>query len=434
MNDSANRVLHLLGPEDPVPESGTCVFLVDRGIYPETVFPKNTGKIVPGPGVASFNQNGECCYRLTEASIASLAVLVKCAPRVLFFTSSDTHVRTFLPLRDFCQEGRFVTRYARESGAAVALLESGIEFEINRPDLSFGQVDLTLTGMDWGHEERFACVRSRLEGRPSICLQESVIDLDDPVMSRMRWSDIAFIQGPQTLRYLQRRYSFLTGNPRYDNLRPHPLPEKPVVAINCNFSWGVLTQHARPWLQSAVRAVEKCAIDYFVSRHPRDETDLKGIKNVEPSHAGIVREHLLKASVLVTRFSSLAHEALLLGRPVIYFNPHGETIRYLRDDETGLIQKANTEEELLACLRHACSTRPAWSSEEDALRGLFTSTDGRSGERCGTALALVNMRKSELLDNDARQMNALQRGREHLRYLVLGRVAASVRRVRNNSA
>jgi predicted O-methyltransferase YrrM len=51
------------------------------------------------------------------------------------------------------------------------------------------------------------------------------------------------------------------------------------------------------------------------------------------------------------------YEALMMGRKVIYFNPHGEPFRIFQQDETGAVPVARNQSELLALLRLALATR-----------------------------------------------------------------------------
>ncbi|MCC6154726.1 MAG: hypothetical protein IT367_13250, partial [Candidatus Hydrogenedentes bacterium] len=111
-----------------------------------------------------------------------------------------------------------------------------------------------------------------------------------------------------------------------------------------------------------------------------------------PSNAYVVHEQLKASTIVITRFSSLAHEALLMGRHVIYYNPHGEKMRYLNEDATGLLMKAYTKEELARAIA-VCMTSPA-PIERDANAGhafanLFCGTDGKAGERCATAVRAI---------------------------------------------
>ena len=71
-------------------------------------------------------------------------------------------------------------------------------------------------------------------------------------------------------------YVYPAAIPRIDALLEEQttFPDNPLVVINSNFTYGVLTQHRDTWLQQAVQACDKAGFDYLISRHPADTADL----------------------------------------------------------------------------------------------------------------------------------------------------------------
>jgi len=224
---------------------------------------------------------------------------------------------------------------------------------------------------------------------PTLSLQEAVnVDFDGSPQ-RMRWADSVCLSGPQALRYLAREVSFLTGNPRFDGYTPMPPPTNTLVLINCNFILGIGGERGPAWMDQVVGAVRGLGLDYRITKHPRDDTDLSNYSNVTPSGAYKVRDQLAVCSVLVSRDSSLPYEALLTGRPVIYFDPFHEKERTLREDDSGLIQKCDTIEGLCDAL-HAAIRLSALSAHgeatDDPYTFLFTEPGVGATERVVTAL------------------------------------------------
>lgn len=93
----------------------------------------------------------------------------------------------------------------------------------------------------------------------------------------------------------------------------------PTVA-NVNFTYGVLEEARRPWVNDVVAAAGRRPV--VISRHPAD----RGRRGRRLESTRPVEELLRAAPRLITRFSTLAYEALALGVELVYHNPHGERV------------------------------------------------------------------------------------------------------------
>jgi glycosyltransferase involved in cell wall biosynthesis len=92
--------------------------------------------------------------------------------------------------------------------------------------------------------------------------------------------------------------------------------------INSNFSYGVLVEHRDRWVRQAVDACVATRFQPVVSRHPFD----LGIECSEYVTDQSFIDAIRDCEVSIQRFGSGILEALALGVPVIYFNPHGERV------------------------------------------------------------------------------------------------------------
>lgn len=280
-----------------------------------------------------------------------------------------------------------------------ALEKEGISYEIHRGDSKmFREADVVLMGIDWGMEERVFIHHCRRHGLPVACLQESTnVDFEGPP-HRMQWADYALIQGMHATGYLDRRWYFLTGNPRFDTYAPAPPPSAPQVLINCNFTFGLGVDWGRSWVDQVVELAKELSLPYAITVHPRDETDLSGLENVLPSNAYKVGDQLAASTILVSRDSSLPYEALLMNRHAVYYNPFHEKERCLQEDESGLIHKCDTLDGLRSALERL-RTLPlpmeAASDMDVAYRHLFTAVDGQSHQRVLDALAIIAAHHAE---------------------------------------
>ena len=198
---------------------------------------------------------------------------------------------------------------------------------------------------DWSKEAKRVIASCRILKIPTICIQESIIDFGDS-FSRMMHADFAFIQGVQTQKELKRKLYFITGNPRYETIKKVNIEKNIIVAINCNFTYNIYEEIRENWLDDITFALDKNEIAYTISQHPRDNGNLEKYKSVNKSSSSSVHELLNTSKFLITRFSSLIHEALIMGIPIIYYNPHGEQMKYDFDFNEDFLILAKNEAQL----------------------------------------------------------------------------------------
>jgi hypothetical protein len=117
---------------------------------------------------------------------------------------------------------------------------------------------------------------------------------------------------------------FIVGSTRLERLFHAPvLPvTRDHVVINLNFTYGVLEELRAQWIDSAVAACEKLRIPYTVAIHPAE----RRARTVPHASTIPISRLLLRASTLVSRFSTVPFEAMARGIPFIYHNPHGEKV------------------------------------------------------------------------------------------------------------
>lgn len=312
---------------------------------------------------------------------------------VLFVPSNDTHVRMFAPIAKRCSSFHFAILAEVSEGARQALSQLGLESDVySRALLHRLCPSVVVLGNDWGPFERNVVVEARQIRVPTVCIQEGCLDFENAEgrnVGRMQHADFAFVQGAFTLELLKRHIYFVTGNPRFDCLRQEPLPSQPVVMVNVNFTYKVFEDWRERWVRSAVEAIREAGYDYFISQHPRDRGQFPDL-NVKSSGAFVVHDQLRAASILITRFSTLVYEAMLMGRAVIYYNPHGEGMRTFNDDTTGGILIVRSTDELASALRQATAMLVADNGKRRRFINLHCNgADGRAAERCASALAAV---------------------------------------------
>lgn len=391
-------VLHILAPGDPRTPGEDALVLVDRQPCPAAEADRLADRIVTGPGI----ERVDGAYSLRSEDAAPKRI----PGHVLFFAVDDTHVNTFMRIAPHCESYTFVVQFSLDLNARARLLELGIPYRPHNPFMpEFQHASAALLGSDNGPEARLFVQHCRRNGIPTVCLQEAV-NIDFAAGdTRMRWPDTACVGGLQSLRYLQRQVAFLTGNPRYDDLSPKPLPEMPYLLINCNFTFGFGVEWSRAWLDEVIATADSLGFEYRITRHPRDETDITSIEHILPSNAFVVHEHLAGCWAIVSRDSSLPYEAILLDRHAVYYNPFQEPERCLREDDSGFIHKCASPAELRDTLSEL-RQRPTPGIQKDlppSLQALYTANDGASHARVAAALHSVVEHRDLYRTEDARR-------------------------------
>lgn len=173
-------------------------------------------------------------------------------------------------------------------------------------------------------------VQAKKEGKKTVGIIEGVNDFLD---KDVNWKRNAY----QTVEYLlmtgehdrtffknKKDKSFIVGVPRLEELLKETpkFPEKPLAVVNVNFSYGVLDDKRELWLKSAIEGCKKAKIDYVISQHPADKADLSLYNVSKKSVYDLIRN----SSIVISRFSSVILEALAMGKPCVYHNPHNEKV------------------------------------------------------------------------------------------------------------
>lgn len=279
--------------------------------------------------------------------------------QILFLCASDTLVRLLVP----------VARLLQARGHQICLAK--LQFTDERAELAIGQIagDLTYVGTvqlkhawltqfegvvmgnDWGREARGLIHLCNAMNIPSFCIQESVIDLEAPI-GRMRHAAYALVQGAVSVQHLCDRPGVeLVGNPRYEDLAIQPMGTQPKALVNCNFTYGIEEDNRHRWLRGVVEACDHHGLEVLILQHPRDKADLASLgKPVMRTSAATIHQALTEGTLLISRFSSVMHEAIALGRPAIYFDPFSEAGGYDFGPDGRALQKARSDAELQAAI------------------------------------------------------------------------------------
>lgn len=234
-------------------------------------------------------------------------------------------------------------------------------------------------------------MEARAAGAATVGFAEGINDFHDADTGRLRdaYRTVEWVlgAGEDDRRYFRDVGSKfqVVGFPRIAPLleRPAQPPERTRAVINVNFTYKVLEDERRRWLDSAIEGCRLAGLEWIVSQHPQDGADLSSCPVDRRSFEESMREN----AILISRFSSCIIEALAMGRPVVYYNPHGEKVEKFREplgayglasDPRGLARAVRSELERaddlaarrMKFLGEHCDVSRNWKPHEKAAAAL----------------------------------------------------------------
>ena len=288
---------------------------------------------------------------------------------VLLVPAADYHLDEIVPLADELNKRGLATRIAvgdspwQRTRPGMRWYPDLEVFELPEPDTVAKEISLVMTMKDTGSMTDWVTdVRSA--GIPVIGKVEGAQDFwdaDTPEDRRpYRNLDLVLCQGQFDADALADRETVIVGSSRLERLwrAPPATPPKELLAlINLNFVYGVRTADRKLWLETAIEGCRQAGIPYVISVHPAERTKLG------PHMTRISASALLShSSVLISRFSTVPLEAIAMGVPFIYHNPHKENVKTFTDSSDAFVETTSATE-ILQALK-----RPLVGGEEQRLR------------------------------------------------------------------
>ncbi len=344
---------------------------------------------------------------------------------IVFLPHKDYHVWSFSLILDALREAglRFtfvdLTVIYRDEGARRKLDELGLpRVSYNEFVLGNYHPRMIVCMNDWDPIVGGIVRNAKKLGIPTVGVVEGVQDYLDADTGRVRAPyrtvDYVLLPGEFDARYFPDGGDRVRvgGVPRIDELleEKNQFPERPLVVINSNFTYNVLTEHRDKWVRMIVDACSQLGYDYLISRHPADKGDFSAYHVADESMYDLIR----RGSVFVSRFGSGILESLAMGKPSIYFNPHGEKVDKFTEPN-GAFPISLTFDELVDHLRDTVDNPQTWLAHADDYVALHCGT--RRGERRTATQRLA----AELIDiaRSAPCSSFEKRGR--LKYLLMAK-------------
>lgn len=307
---------------------------------------------------------------LEVSGAASIRVIPdEIRPHVLFAPHNAYHTREMMMIAEVLQDRGHaigfvdITDDYRDEGSREILREvSAGVFNYSRDLLKRLGPQGIFVMNDWGGPPAAMIRQARHLGIVSFALVEGVQDYADTHVEHLgtgrirlpyTHADVVLAVGEDDRRHLPDREVYVTGSSRIERLALEERTTKRngLALLNANFTYGVYADPAPAWIAAAVEACSDAGIDYVISQHHADQTDLTAYLTTNAP----LYDELREASVFISRFSGAILEAMALDTPVVYFNPHGERVEKFQGDH-GAFPVARTAEELKSALRDVINT------------------------------------------------------------------------------
>ena len=217
----------------------------------------------------------------------------------------------------------------------------------------FSTAKLVVLFNDWSDYLREALEYRHRLSLPSVCMVEGISDFlrrdfDEPRALPYRRCDYVFLAGEDDEKYFDDRKTFVIGLPIVEKLasKAPQFPDTPLAVLNVNFTFGSLEAARGPFILAAMKAFNDAGIDWVITQHPMDGSDLSAFPVSRKTQYELIDE----STVFVSRFATGIIEALASGKPAIYFNPHGEKVEKFTEP-LGAFPIATNAEELADAIR-----------------------------------------------------------------------------------
>ncbi len=318
--------------------------------------------------VLLFNKLGQELVRFDEYAAA---VEKNLAFDVVLFPFNKSNI----------QDLSIVARELRSIGISAALIDTGSENDrnireglrdnadvpvVSRDQFEALRASALVSSIDWAMPfGRPELERERARGGLTIGIVDGIEDFEDSdyAFKRNAYGTVEYVllMGTDDRKHLAYKSAdtSVVGLPKMWSLfhDRHPLPRSPRVTINVNFTYGTFEEVRDEWVSAAIAACDSAGLPWIIAQHHADHGAFA------PEHVSPlgIYDTIKESSIVVSRFSTVILEALALGRQVIYFNPHGETVTLYANPE-GAYHLAHDGQELEQRLR-AAAADPAYGRE-----------------------------------------------------------------------
>ena len=296
--------------------------------------------------------------------------------KIAFVPHNAYHTRTFLNVCRYLDNEKIIFLNVdkfRHEGVGKLLEGTGyLVYPYSVWSIQKIKPDVIVVMNDWGGWPAHAVLEGKRRGIPTISHVEGAQDYLDTHVTHLKkglkrnpyqHAEYVFLLGEYDRKFIKHSNTFVTGSPRFDELlelRKLSFPEEIIVGINCNFSYGLYEDIAQEWIKEVVSICKELNFRYHISQHVADVTDLRR----HHLYNGSMYDMINDSTVFVSRFSTGILESMVMGRPVIYHNPHSEKQDTFQDP-MGAFPITRDSDGLKYFLNDICTRPQYWASKSN---------------------------------------------------------------------
>lgn len=226
-----------------------------------------------------------------------------------------------------------ITDYPDQKNANEGLIKNNDINTIHINLLKFMNFKALVCSVDW--IDRDLIKKFQQKGVYTIGLVDGIEDFEDEdySCSRHAYQTVEFVLtcGKNDMNFLLNKEDkcSIVGLPKmYDMWHSNvEFPQKIMVMINVNFTYGTFEDKRDLWLSEVITACKILNLNYIISQHHADKGDLSNF-NLSTDN---IYDTIKKSSIIISRFSTVISESLALGKPVVYHNPHNEKVKLYKN-------------------------------------------------------------------------------------------------------
>ena len=278
------------------------------------------------------------------------------AKPILLIPAADYHLAEIVPVARELNGRGIPTRIAigpspwERTWPALTWYPDLEVFALPEPEAIVGDISAVLVMKDTGSLGPFVerCRRLGVRTLGKVEGAQDFWDADTPeARLPYRNLDLVLCQGGFDAAALADRQTAIVGSTRLERMwwAPPVQADEPLAIINLNFVYGVGTKDRRLWLDTAIAGCERAGIPYVISVHPAEKARIDSPHAISVSASRL----LPRATVLISRFSTMPLEAMARGVSFVYHNPHGETVKTF-SDPMGAFETTTSVDQLVEAL------------------------------------------------------------------------------------
>lgn len=218
--------------------------------------------------------------------------------------------------------------------------------------LKFINFKAIVCSIDWADRELIENLKSR--DIVTIGLVDGIEDFEDSDYSynRFAYQTVEFVLtcGKNDIKHLiyKKEKCTVVGLPKmYEMWHSQVVnPIETLVMINVNFTYGTFEDKRDMWLSEVIEACNFLKLNYIIAQHHADKGNLSKFNLSQDD----IYTTIKKSSIIISRFSTVISEALTLGKPVVYHNPHNEQVKLYKNPKNAFSISYDTKSLISAIL------------------------------------------------------------------------------------